>query len=210
MGILTAQESFTSGIPNDITYGSGVSLDSGVGNPTPSIKSSGSGGTYWWAFNRGSRFDVTGDFDYSIDLYLASGGRDICNVLFWGDAATTSVNGFCFRVQNSSSDGGFFIVTGGSHSAIGSPTSVVSPDTWYTVRLQATGNIVTATVTQISDSSVLVNYSLDLTSYLDGSHLTEGIFGQKADGAGTVDYWDNAILYTPGSLIGPFPTFLRI
>jgi hypothetical protein len=198
-----------SGTPAIATSGSPVAVVSDYGNPTPSLKGTGSGD--WWYFTD-SRFQVIGDFDVTYDLNInpdGTPGRDIANFGFWLQInAGTIDNGFMLRAQTAANDGGWHVVSGGTHTQIAgssfsgpraSGTSLWQLDgaTWWRIRLVASGNVISVTISKLTGTPEAdTTGSIDLTAYIDASHPTQGTFGQKADGAGTAigHRWDNITL----------------
>jgi len=186
-----ASEDFTTD-PGDITVqnASFSFWDSSFGNPLGSWQSD---AFYGWRFNS-ARFYRSGDFVYTIDLYISGVIRNICNVSFWINGTLGSDNGFCFRVQTQSADGGVFVVTSGSHTQISPNNGAVAANEWYRLVLTMVSTTVSWTITRLLDSSLHSSGSYDLSASIDGSHPTSGYFGQKQDGAGTTLYFDNISL----------------
>lgn len=180
-------ETFTGAIPSDITKTAGVVYVSGT------LQSNG-GGDLWY-FNPGGRFDINGDFEFEYDLKINGTSRDIANMGFWlKTPGLTTANGWMFRLQNVGADGGFFIVANGAHGSRGTAVAAIPSDTWMRVYMRAVGTVVTATVINTATGIVHSSTTYDVTPDLDATHSTSGTFGQKQDGAGTSDSWDNLYL----------------
>ena len=136
--------------------------------------------------------DVTGNFDVSIDFYIANGGgREIADFAFWISGTGGATNGYVYRMQNLGGDSGFFTVANGATSAMlggGISDVTTSYDTWYTLRLTAVGDSVTAAVSLRETGAVLSTKTVTVPA---GNRA--GVFGQQADGAGTAagHRWDN-------------------
>jgi hypothetical protein len=191
----TFSESFDSALP------SGITSSSVTYNSTDHCLSSSGGGSYFYFDD----WSVSGNFIFQTDIKITRTAREIVNIGFWINSSGASANGFLFRIQTASADGGFFLLSGGSNSSIDASFEAVTANIWYTVTIQAVGNIVTATVNKTSDNSLVGNLTQDLTSYIDGTHPTSGTFGQAADGAGAAggQLWDNIqVCGTPATIGG--------
>ena len=208
---LTTQD-FAAGFP-------AIRTASGLGVPSPGVYLDGaslrsSGGGDWWYFEDPA-WSVVGDFDitYDVSWPANNASRDIANFGFWmkqtsSDSPTTTVSGHMFRLDSHTASAGFYGVYRGAHDggtsgvvvtgALASGGNMIAPvgsGSTYRVNLTAVGDLITATVTRLSDNTVTVaTVRIPRGQY--------GTFGEKHDGAGSPQghRWDNfrlASAYTP-------------
>ncbi len=165
------------------------------GNPDGCLLSNGYGA--YWYFNGGEtgRFWADGDADFSWDVYLASGGRDIANCAFWVENAGPAASGFWFRIEPM--DAFFYYFQNGSPARYLGQFDASPTQTWLRLLIQTRGTVVTGLVTVIATGAVVNSFSVDVASTLaDYSKLPRGTMGQTADGAGGYDgiRFDNVTL----------------
>jgi len=166
-------DDFSTGISNwNIT--SAVSYDSSTGNPAGSIKSVGTSQNF-----QHKTFSLT-NFILDVNFYIPTGGRDIVNILVRGTNGLTTANGYMFRAQNIGGDGGWFLVSNGSHAKIGSNMPEVTADVWHTMTLKINGSSLSG---QVDGGTVY--------SVTDSTYSSAGTIGQKHDGANTTHWIDN-------------------
>lgn len=180
-----------------ISKSSDVVLDTEVGDTQGTLRSDGMSSQ--WYFAPGSVGDVTGDFDVSIDVFMpTSSGRDIANFAFWMTDTTGTPDGYMFRLQNSSTDSGFFSVVNNNHIGLAYKNSPILQNVWYRLRLTAVGSVVTAVVTRLDTGAVAFSQTATMPS---GDR--SGVFGQKGDGSQTSagHRWDNFVNYGVTSFV---------
>jgi hypothetical protein len=167
-----------------------VYLTNDLGNTGNSLRTDGNGD--WWYFNNDSYGYVNGDFDMSVDVLFAnSSSRDIADIGFWITSPGSNSTGYAYRLDtSSSSNSGFIATNNGSLSWVSGESGWRTParNVWYRVRLQASGDSVTATVTRLDNNTV----ARQNTVTLSGGNRA-GVFGQVRDSAGSSEgsRWDN-------------------
>jgi hypothetical protein len=81
------------------------------------------------------------------DVYLAGTPR-IIHQFGWRANGLSWTNGYCWRLQNSATDGGFFEFSGPTTwSQIGSSFPIISTSTWYHVKINVSGSAYSAKIT---------------------------------------------------------------
>lgn len=141
--------------------------------------------------------NVDGSFDISYKVLFPTGtsSREIANFGFWMNGGYANLSGYCFRLQTSHGDGGFFQCSPSTKTYIG---NAKAPDLargkWYQVRLTATHRYVTAYVTDAATGALVFTD----TVFIGTASKYGGAFGQVQDGASTSQgiRWDDLTLYT--------------
>lgn len=143
----------------------------------------------WMLYDANAGYSY-GDFDVSYKVMFPPGGsREIADFGFWLDGNYNTMNGYCFRIQTSGGDGGFFNCSRTSKVHLtGSPNVPnATPGHWYQVRLTAVSGRVTASVADLTTGAG----PQSITTQMPTS--SSGVFGQVADGvsSSTGIRWDD-------------------
>jgi len=147
------------------------------------------GSQSWMLYDSNSGYSY-GDFDVSYKVMFPPGGsREIANFGFWLDGNYNTMNGYCFRLQTSGGDGGFFSCSKTSKVHVSGSPNVpnATPGHWYQVRLTAVGGRVTASVADLTTGAG----PQSITTQMPTS--SSGVFGQVSDGvsSSTGIRWDD-------------------
>ncbi len=183
--------------PPPINNSAGVIYATDYGNTGKSLRTDGNAD--YWYFNTDSWGNVNGDFDESVDVYVPSANttREIANVAFWVTGSGSSAVGYAYRLDTNGSNG-FITFNGGNRYWVtgNSNGSNVPRGVWMRVRLTATGDDVTGSITRLDTGAVLANQTLTMPA---GNR--SGFFGQSTDASGnntstSGQRWDNFQLYS--------------
>jgi len=120
--------------------------------------------------------DITNltDFALHYKVYLAGAGARKIHQFGWRTDGLTFNQGYCWRVQNSASDGGFFEFATGAWSNIGGNEGPVSENTWYNIEASVVGSDMEVFYSGISEDTVSDSTTSNgaLTSHVHGVTLT--------------------------------------
>jgi hypothetical protein len=126
-----------------------VYISAGAGNPSPSLRHDPDSSQ-----TKNSYFDtrlITNDYRMldgiiEYEVYLA-GTRRIIHQLGWRVQSLNFENGYCWRLQTATADGGHLRFTGiASWSTFGTAFNYVSPNTWHSVKEVVLGSTYTGYV----------------------------------------------------------------
>ena len=165
-----------------------VAVDSSFGNPSPSMKFVDVAKTTQALYKNFNIKDAVIEYD----VYLGGAARTIQNMVFRFDKA--SGNGYMFRLQTSYGDGGWFKLSGGSWSKIGSNYPDVAQNQWHHLKLVISGTTFKAYVDHSENPDIVT----------DTSYQSEGQVGSQNDGGAEEDNWiDN---FKVRKYVDPEPT----
>jgi hypothetical protein len=145
-----------------------ITINNTFGSPSPSLEHDPTAQT-----NGDGRIRTTGftmsNMTIEYDVYLGTAGRTI-HQYFFRSSGFAFTDGYAWRLQNSGGDGGWFRLSGGSWTAIGTTYADVTAGAWHHVRLRALGSNLSAWIDSGSAANSVIDTTTSSPGYM-GVHL---------------------------------------